>query len=171
MSEDACRPVFHTQAVKNIEKSAEEGRPIFENEDYVQILIPGNSKDIIDRRVQEKDKERWPAQWAAYQNNKEQPLEGTPITVWPELDPSQVATLSHKNIRTVEDLASLPDVSLGELGPGALELQKKAQRFLKVSEDTKLVEKQESRIAELEARIAELESPAENVTPLKKAGK
>ena len=58
--QDRCIPVFYTRAVEDKEATLKQGRPMFRDVAYVQILVPGNNKDIMDRAVKEEDKQRWP---------------------------------------------------------------------------------------------------------------
>lgn len=157
--QDTCRPMFHTMAVLNPELTKQEGRQVYEDVPFVQILIPGNSKDIVDRKVTDADKQRWPREWAAFEAKKEAPQTGTPLKVWPELSPSQIALLEHLHVRTVEDLAALSDAAMLEVGPGTRELQDKAKRFLKVSKDSSYTEGLEKQLADLQAQIDEMKKP------------
>jgi len=76
---DNVHATFHFQAKQNGRKTTEEGRPIFDQVPYVQILMPGNDKTVIDRKVTDEDKERWPDKWQAFIQNEEAPETGTPI--------------------------------------------------------------------------------------------
>ena len=51
--QDRCIPVFYTRAVEDKEATLKQGRPMFRDVAYVQILVPGNNKDIMDRAVKE----------------------------------------------------------------------------------------------------------------------
>ena len=46
--------------------------------DYVQISHPGENLNVIDRRVTDDDKRRWPQEWERYQSNREQVSTGIP---------------------------------------------------------------------------------------------
>ena len=148
---DLLIPMFYRRAVQDQPASEKEGRPIFREEDYVQIHIPGDKNTIIDRRVRAEDKQRWGAQWQAYQSNSQQPLEGTPLEQWPALSVSQVAELKALHVPTVEVLADLPEHGLQRIGMGARELQNKAKTFLAAAKGNAAAEK----IAAENARLQE----------------
>ena len=61
MSEvDNVIPVFHSELMQNQVKSEEQGKPVFEGKDFVQMLIPGNRNEIPDVLVKDEHKRRWP---------------------------------------------------------------------------------------------------------------
>ena len=168
--QDRCIPVFYTRAVEDKEATLKQGRPMFRDVAYVQILVPGNNKDIMDRAVKEEDKQRWPRQWAAYQNGQEQVLEGTPLGEWPLMRPAQIAQLNAVNIRTVEQIADASDaamqgigmgvtvvVAISEgIGMGARELQAKAKAYLASAKDSKGAEALQDEVVTLKAEVERL---------------
>src|SRR5258708_25769374 len=79
MEKDNNVAMFYNKAVNNPAKSAEQGRPVYENRVFVRIAPPGERLNIVDRPLQENDKHRYPIQWAQFQQNREQLPEGTPI--------------------------------------------------------------------------------------------
>lgn len=126
---------FYTEAVKSPFKSEEAGRPIFEDKPYVRILFPGDTTKRVERPVdlhgsetKPSDPQRWPQQWAAYQNQQEQVQVGTPIIEWPAVSKSQALNLKAMNVHTVEGLAEMADSGLNWLG--ARELREKARAYL-----------------------------------------
>lgn len=154
--QDRCIPVFYTRAVEDKEATLKQGRPMFRDVAYVQILVPGNNKDIMDRAVKEEDKQRWPRQWAAYQNGQEQVLEGTPLGEWPLMRPAQIAQLNAVNIRTVEQIADASDAAMQGIGMGARELQAKAKAYLASAKDSKGAEALQDEVLTLKAEVERL---------------
>ena len=154
--QDRCIPVFYTRAVEDKEATLKQGRPMFRDVAYVQILVPGNNKDIMDRAVKEEDKQRWPRQWAAYQNGQEQVLEGTPLGEWPLMRPAQIAQLNAVNIRTVEQIADASDAAMQGIGMGARELQAKAKAYLASAKDSKGAEALQDEVVTLKAEVERL---------------
>lgn len=150
--EQDCRPVFKMVPVENKAKSKEAGRPIFEDREYVEIIIPGSRNERPVRRVTEQDKDRWPREYAAFQRNHEQSEDGTPLEQWPRMTRSRVHELKAIGIFSVEDLAGLSDANVKNVGPDGYELRDAAKAFLQ-GDDTDALKK---RIAELEAENAEL---------------
>lgn len=163
--QDNTRPIFHQKPVQNPRKTEIEGRPIFDMIDYVEIMVPGQSKTHIIRKVTEEDKQRWPTKWVAYQSNKEaqQPLEGTPIEQWAYLTPARAMEMKAINILTIEDLANLSDTGIQSLGMGGLELRKRAQQHLRpegdvVKELREEIQKNTELMAEMRAELDTLKS-------------
>ncbi|WP_395443572.1 hypothetical protein [Caulobacter sp. UC70_42] len=106
---DNARPRFYSKPVKNNFRSESEGRPVFEDKEFVEILVPGDRKTVVDTLVKDEHKRRWPREYAAFKAGQEVPVEGTPLEEWPQITRSQVEELKFAHIRTVEQLASLPD--------------------------------------------------------------
>src|SRR5258708_15576880 len=57
---------FMEEAVQNIAKSEQAGRPIYDMEERVSIRFPGNNLTEIVRKVTPEDRERWPAQYQGF---------------------------------------------------------------------------------------------------------
>lgn len=127
---DHCIPSFYPRAIHNKRKSDEEGRAIYDEIDYVKILVPGDNKNTVDRKVRDEDIKRWPAAWKRYQEKRDPEISGTPLKDWAYLTVSRVAELERLNIFSMEQLAAVSDDHLPKLGPGARDLVKRAQMFL-----------------------------------------
>ncbi len=154
---DQCIPLFRWEARQNQRRTTEEGRPIFDQVPFVQILIPGDKNATVDRKVTEADKTRWPRQWEKFQQNSESPPEGTPLDQWPALSVSQIAELRALNILTIEALANLSDIGLQRIGPGARNFQRRAKAFLRTAKDDGYVYEMMQKIDDLTARLEVLE--------------
>src|SRR5580700_8892848 len=108
-------PRFKTEAVHLPYRSKEAGRPIYEDREFVEILIPGDRRSMAVEPVNEEHKARWPREYEAFRAGKETPLTGTPLADWPNssLTRARVEELAYFNIRTVEHLAQVADTRLG----------------------------------------------------------
>jgi hypothetical protein len=128
-------PRFKTEAVHLPFRSRTAGRPIYEDREFVEILIPGDRRSMAVEPVTDEHKTRWPDAYAAFRAGRETPLEGTPLADWPNsaLTRSKVEELAYFNIRTVEHLAAVNDAQLGNIGMGARELRQAARAFLEVA--------------------------------------
>lgn len=166
---DKCIPKFFYKEKYMDAKSKEEGRPIYDQDTMVEILIPGKMAPVT-RKMIDADKERWPIQWFKFQKMGETKIEGTPIEQFPQLTVAQVGVLKSINVLSIESLASLGDEHMIKLGPDGRMLKAKAERFIAAAKDSALVEKQAKRIDELEKSIEELKAliPKDNVMPLEK---
>lgn len=122
--------IFYKRAKQNEDKSKEAGRAIYDMRDYVKIITPA-SRDEVDVPVQDKHKEAYPRQWAAFVDNKDQDTaSGTLLSVWGGVPPERVEEYIFKKIRTVEQLAAVSDGNLQNLGMGAQADRKRAVEWL-----------------------------------------
>lgn len=159
---------FYQKAVQNNFKTALEGRPIMEMADFILIEVPGNSNLVIDTYAATEHKDRFPIQWARYQNEKTVgDIEGTLLHDWPVLNAAVAAELKHFKFYTVEQIAQASDAQLNTLGMSAgmspLSLRDKAKAFLASAKDTALVQQQadelrkrDEELSAVKAQLAEL---------------
>lgn len=125
---------FHTEAVQNMEKTMAEGRPIFEEKDFITIRVPGDKRSIITRQVRightpRHDNVRFKRIYAEYKAGREQAVVGTPLKEWPLVSRSQVLEMAHFGIQTVEQLAAVPD-TICQQHMGLAKLKGQARAFL-----------------------------------------
>jgi hypothetical protein len=145
---------FYKKSVKQDIASDEAGRPIFKEFDFVRIMIPGDNLTEIDTYAQDSHKQRFPRQWAHYQNQvtNHQDIIGTPIDQWPQVTRSQADELRGLKFHTVESIADCSDQQLQRIGMVAgmspHNFRLKAKAFLNLATDS----------AEVAQRQAELEA-------------
>lgn len=161
--DDALWVEFFKQPKEIKFKSEKEGRPIFEDRDYIRITTPGDSTSVQVREVRADDKERFARAWRRYQEGQEIAPDGTPLEQWPRMSRAQAEELKHFKCFTVEQLASLSDAQCQRLGPNMMSLRREANAFLDVSRDTAMVQKyaaenerMKQEIEDLKAQFAEL---------------
>ena len=126
---------FYIRPFQDEEKSAEEGRPIFKDKEYVEIRTPGNETNIIKRPVTDMDKQRFRGAYAAFKAGDAEQIIGTPLTETPWITRSQVEELAYLRIRTLEQLANVGDDVCTRL-PGMFKLKQRAQAALERAEKT-----------------------------------
>ncbi len=102
---------FYSRPEMNAAKSRDAGRPIHEQVDFVEIMVPGDKHSIIDRRARGIDKRRFSRQWAAYAAGKEDQQSGTPLASLPFMSPAKAEEYRFFNIVTAEQLAGAADGS------------------------------------------------------------
>lgn len=134
---DGCKPLFYMRPIQDKAASDAEGRAIYKEVPYVQILIPGQKLSKVDEKVNDDHKKRWPLHWAQFQQNKQAVEVGTRLELWPYLNQSQVAELKSMQIYTVEQLDALKnnDAAIARLGMGGRDLVKRAGEFLKPADE------------------------------------
>lgn len=145
---------FYKKSVKQEDASNEAGRPIFKEFDFVRIMIPGDNLTEIDTYAQESHKQRFPRQWAHYQNQvaNHQDIIGTPLDQWPQVTRSQAEELRGLKFHTVESIADCSDQQLQRIGMVAgmspHNFREKAKAFLNLANTSAEVSQRE---AELQA--------------------
>lgn len=125
---------FYTKPVQNEAKSAAEGRPMFDEKEYVEIRTPGNQNNVIQRPVTDMDRQRFRAAYRRFKEGHEEQLVGTPLTEAPWLTRAQVEELSHLRVRTIEHLADLDDGVCSRYA-GMYGLKQKAQAYIARAKD------------------------------------
>lgn len=158
---------FYAKPVQNEFLSKKEARPIFQDVDYVEINIPGDQLNVLNAPVRQDHKERFPLQWARYQNAKgaEVPEIGTPLSQWQLLTPAMAAELRHFKFTTVEHVANASDLQLQSIGMVAgmspFEFRERARTFLKVASAESASSAESEKLKVLEEENARIKAEAE----------
>jgi hypothetical protein len=169
---------FYIRPKENEVKSAEEGRPIYEDKEYVEIRTPGNQTNIVQRPVTDMDKRRFAAAYREFKSGNEEQIIGTPLVEAPWITRSQVEELSYLRIRTVEQLANVGDDVCTRI-PGLFKLKQRAGQmaeraekqapFIKMQEENdelrNRLEAMERTVQEQAALIADLRKPDTTAKP------
>lgn len=131
MSEDYKNiPVkFFYRDVKQNFLSKEKGRQIWKTVEFISIMKPGNSKDVMERKVKPLDIERWGKIYDAWKNKEEQIQNGTRLEVLPGIGQAQIERCKRLNIFTLEQLVSVDEDGVKNLGDGARDLILEAKRY------------------------------------------
>lgn len=162
---DPCIPNFHIQVVEDVEQTRKQGKPVFREEEFVEVIIPGNDRERPCFKVTQEHKDRWPEQYKRFSQHEEQHVaEGFYIEEWPQITRSLAATLKHHHILTVEQLAGLPDSNLMNMGPGMLDLKFKAQKFVEMMKDEAVIQKMGDELKQRDQRIELLEKKLEELS-------
>lgn len=152
--------IFYKKAVQNEYETEQQKRPIFFDQDFVRIQVPGDTTTAIDTPARDEHKQRFPMHWARYQNQQGADAQniGTPLEQWPRLTRSQVEELRALKFYTVEQIASASDAQLQRIGMLAgmspYAFRDHAVRFLKVANDDATTSEAEERVKQLEEERA-----------------
>lgn len=168
-----CPVVFYRRPVQNDAKSREEGRPIFEEKEWIRKFTPGDQTQQIEREVRPEDRHEYAEQYRQFKANEEQKVEGTYLDKVPFLTSAQVAELKAVNVRTVEELVAMPD-ALASKFQGFQSLKKRAADFLEAAKGAAVHEKLraelEKRDNEIDALKKALQQQGEKIAQLSKKG-
>lgn len=160
---------FYYKAVKNEQKTAQEGRAVFDSLEYIKIQIPG-SKDYNERKVTENDKRRFARRYQEWKEKKEVKVEGIPLEQWPMISASQIEEFKAYNIFSVEQLAGVADGHLQNLGMGARTLRDRAIAYLNQAKDSgfavRLAQENKTLKSELERAHRDIQALAAKVAVL-----
>ena len=125
--------MFYTKAKHNPAKSAESGRPVYEDTVFVRIHPPGERLNIVDRPAEAKDQRRFPIQWSQFKENRQQVPDGTPVDLLYNEQPSVAAMLRSHGVHTVEQLAELSADAIENIGMGCQTYVNAAAKYLQMS--------------------------------------
>lgn len=156
---------FYMKPFLDQKASAEAGRPIYKDTEFIRIMLPGDKQNIIDRQVGvvEDERRRFAQHYAKFKAGQAEQIVGTPLTLAPFLSPAQAEEYKFFNIRTVEQLASAPD-SIGTKFMGFNQHKQKAQAFLDASTGAEAVKELREKSEQQAAIIAQMSKQLEELT-------
>ena len=155
---------------QNHTKTAEEGRPIFEDTEYIEITQPGNRDMVVCRPASEMDRARFPRHYAAFKNKQENPETGTPLSAWSFLSKAQVEELKFFNVHTVEQLAAMSDTQAQKF-MGVANLRIQARAYLEQSAEASAATKLADELAKRDEEISALRTQMEELMKERNAEK
>jgi len=121
---------FFKKAYQDMDQTRAQGRPIFDEGEYMQLMVPGDRNHVIVRPISEDDKHRFAKQYEDWKkNNSDEGIIGTTLEAWNQMSLSQIEEFRYFGVRTVEHMASLRDDVMLKM-PGAIKLKEQAQIFL-----------------------------------------
>lgn len=175
-----------TDTAKNPFASEREGRPIYDECIYVEVIAPGSKGSTpvfeVERIFNETVGISTPyhsPQYAQYEDQitaykskvHNENVSGTPLKEWPEISRTMAASLKEAGVYSVEALAALPDGRLNVVGPDGRTWRTKAQVWLDSTKDSGVatalaaqlelargdIAQRDQQIAELAQRLSALE--------------
>jgi chaperonin cofactor prefoldin len=146
---------FFNGTEQDMQASAREGRPIFNDVELVEILAPGNSTSIVRRRVRPTDKVKFRAEYDAFKAGQSEAVSGTLLSEVPWITKSQIEEMRFMRVLTLEQLAELSDNAVARMS-GAVSLKRKAREWLRAA-------KEAAPFTELAARNEQLEAQANDM--------
>ena len=164
-SEDARLYVkFYRDVMRDDTQTTKQGRPIFKELDFIMIQTPGDLLKVVKRPARESDQQRFPRQWDAYSRGQDQEtLSGTPLAHWPMVNRAQVEELAYFKVKTVEQLANVPDV-VGQKFMGIQQLKQAAKDWLGRAENSVEIVSLRNKNTELEQSVDELKATVRDLS-------
>jgi len=148
---------FYIHPTHNPKKSADEGRPIFDDLEWVHIQVPGDRNNIVNRPASEGDRQRFADKYAKFKSSTVEITEGTALEHWPRITRAQVEELRFFGCRTVEQLAGMADAQVAKF-PGVQTLKNWAKDFLEQAKEGAAASKLRAELEERDSKIGGLES-------------
>lgn len=173
--------IFSDEYVKNEYRSETDGKVVYDHFFQISLEYPGNNLSTFIYRFKPEEAsasqwpQRFPRQWEAFKDQREQVPDGTPIEMWPPLDKKRVLELKASKIFTVEQIAGLTDMTgpnmgldwrkLRDLAKATLEPNLALAEVAKVTrENEDLKNQMEVMQRQISALAAAHEKSAENLT-------
>jgi hypothetical protein len=148
---------FFRGTKRNVFKSTADGYPQDIAVDYVRIGQVGERDDVVHEVNLIQADKRWPDQWRAYQEGREQVSDGMPLDMLFPGNPEVVSTLKLNHIHTIEQLAGITDTNKFSF---ALVWQQKAMKFLDARKEDAMPA-MEAKMAALLAQVEALKTASE----------
>ena len=153
---------FYKKAMPQQDETLAEGRPVFKEFDFVNIIVPGDALTEIDTYARDSHKQRFPRQWAHYQNQvgTEEMMMGTPIEQWPLVTRAQAEELRGRKFKTVEAVAHATDLQIQAIGMVAgmspHGFREKAKSFLNLAQESAEASKKNEELESLKQENAKI---------------
>lgn len=162
---------FYMKAEQDKQASLAAGRPVYRDREFIEIVVPGDSKDVVIRPASDMDRQRFRKIYEAFKSGAESQLIGTPLEEVTWIPRSQVEELKYFKIFTVEHLAEVRDDACSKL-PGLHELKRKAAAFVQAASDNApflaMEQKMKDQDMEINALKTSLKDAIETIKELKK---
>lgn len=159
---------FFMQAVVDEPASEAAGQVVYKDLEWCRMSRIGSNGTTTEDAVArlKRNPQLWPylePLYQAWRRGEEEPVSGARIDMAPFLTAAQVAALKRVNIRSIEDMAALPDGMLGAIGMGAQAMREKAKAWLAAAND---IGKTAGKLGALEAENAALKDSVEELRKL-----
>ncbi len=156
---------FYRKPVINARKSTEAGRAIYEDRDFIKIMVPGDKLNIVDRQVNDLDAARFAARYEKWKAGQGNAVEGTPLASLPKMTPTKVEEYKYFGILTVEQLAGAPD-NVGQKFFSFNEDKRSAKAFIELAKGNAPLEKMNEELKARDSKIEELQAQIEAITKM-----
>ena len=143
--------------------SAAEGRKVFKDTEYIEIIAAGNANNIIRKPARDMDKQRFHKEYALFKSGDMEQLTGTPLTEVPWINRSQVEELMYHKVRTLKQLAELSDGACN--APGMYELKRKAAAWLIKAKEAAPFTAMQAEMDKLKAELAAMKAETTSAKP------
>ncbi len=148
---------FYKDIIPDLEQTKATGIKKFRDCVMIQIMVPGDRRNIIVREVRDDDKLRFTKHWERFQSSDEETLDGYPLAQWALLSRAQVEELKYLGFRTVENVALANEAAFSKY-PGLRELSRRAAAWLEAQNGAAPIEKMQSIIDSQAEMLVQLQT-------------
>lgn len=163
VSDKALHVEFYTDALLSGYKSEQAGHPVFDDIEMIRIITPGDSKTIIETKVDETHIRRFSEAYKRFKAGLLNIVSGWALKEWPVITASQVKLLDYHNVKTVEQLSTISDQACNTIGMGIMELRTKAKAALEAAKGQAETSAQATRMQRQDEEIASLKAQLEAI--------
>ena len=128
---DGANIRFMYDTVPDHEATKKAKRPMVKDVEILMVQYPGGDKTPV--QVTDMHREYYKEQYEAFRANREQPIDGTPLKLWPQATRALIENLGQFGIRSVEQLANASGEAKRKLGSMG-NLCKDAKRWLEAAD-------------------------------------
>lgn len=149
---------FYLVPIEQTAESIKQGRRIFKDTEYIEIMVPGDKRTIIQRQVFPIDAERFSQQYARFKQGLSDQTVGTPLSELTWISASKVKEYEFFGIKTIEQLAGTPDGS--QAGQGMMGFQsdkQKANAYMEAAKGAAPLNELRSRLDEKDSMIESMQ--------------
>ena len=151
---DMAVPRFFYETIEDKVATKAAGKPVYRQIERVEVYQPGDRLNTPVIPVTNVERGRWPRHYEAFVKEQEMPeCEGTPLEMWSFSNPALVKTLKHVECHSVDQLAAIPDTILQDLGPGMVQLRKRARDHVELRDGDATMVSLKERVGELEEKL------------------
>lgn len=174
--DDVIVAIFKFLAVKDEVASAQAGRPVFTDEEIVELHYPGSrdwsahpatsfshwsTDPLSGDQIKVTYAERFSRQYQQFKAHAQQTKTGTPLTYATFLTEARRAELRAQNVYTVEALATIDGQPLKNLGQGGRDMKNAAMEYLEASQRGAVSTQAQAEIEMLRAQNMTLQQDVE----------
>jgi hypothetical protein len=147
---------FYHKSVLDRAESIRQKLRINKDEIYIQIMRPGEPGNVVDRPIEEQDKNTFRREWEMFSMNRAQIPDGTPIDILFPNNPSVADNMRNMGIHTIQMLADFTAYGIDNIGMGGQDYVNKAKAFIKHASSGKAALEMQETLRENQKVIAEL---------------
>ena len=140
---------FYMEALRDDDASVEQGRPIYRDVEMIEKRVRGDRNNIVQRPARPEDKREYRDAYAAFKDNADQAVVGTPLAQWPIIGKAMLEELKYLGFHTVEQLSEASDAVCSKMA-GLQTYKQKALAYLEIAKgSTAPLEKLTAQVGDL----------------------